>query len=128
MTLCWVISNVVISLNVGEAIVHAAFGPLSTSKRDFWTTPEEEFKADVDASFSDDVIGWLLTELIEKQTTSMRPNIKQASCLWLLALLKNGMKSSIIGYFILASILNNSDVIVWTRIVRVEDNCDEHHN
>jgi len=90
------IKDVELHLTMGEAIVHAAFGPLSTSRRDFWTTPEDEFEADVDAGFSDDVIGWLLTELIEKQTSSMRPNVKQASCLWLLALLKNGMKSNII--------------------------------
>ena len=90
------IKDVELHLTMGEAIVHAAFGPLSTSARDFWTTSEEEFVADVDATSSDDVIEWLLTELIEKQTCSMKPNVRQASCLWLLALLKRGTKHDVI--------------------------------
>ena len=81
---------------MGEAIGHAAFGPLSASARDFWTTSEEDFVADVNADASDAVIEWLLTELIEKQTCNLKPNVRQASCLWLLALLKRGTKHEVV--------------------------------
>ena len=90
------IKDVELHLTMGEAIGHAAFGPLSASARDFWTTSEEDFVADVNADASDAVIEWLLTELIEKQTCNLKPNVRQASCLWLLALLKRGTKHEVV--------------------------------
>jgi hypothetical protein len=54
---------------MGEAVVHATFGPLSSARRDVWTTAEDDFVADVDATFADDMIGWLLDELIQVQVS-----------------------------------------------------------
>jgi hypothetical protein len=64
--------------------------------RDYWTTSEEEFVAAVDPLFSNDLMEWLLKELVEKYTTSLKPDVRQASCLWLLALVKHGLKSAMI--------------------------------
>jgi hypothetical protein len=99
------IKDIELHLTMGEAIVQAAFGPLSTSRRDIWTTPEEEFVAEVDPTFSDDVISWLLTELIENQLCSLKPNVRQASCLWLLALLKKGMRVEVVRLNFLSILL-----------------------
>ncbi len=37
--------------------------------RDYWTTPEEDFVASVDPLFSNDLMEWILKELVEKHTT-----------------------------------------------------------
>ena len=50
------IKDVELHLTMGEALVHASFGPLSSARRDFWTTKDEDFVATVDPTFSDDLV------------------------------------------------------------------------
>jgi len=49
---------------------------------------EDEFTP-LDAGAGADQLEWLVSQLTEKSTKSTHPNIKQASCLWLLALVKH---------------------------------------
>ena len=90
------IKDVELHLTMGEALVHASFGPLSPAGRDLWTTTDDKFVPRVELSFSDDLIEWLVKELVETHTQSLKPDVRQASCLWLLALVKNGMRSAMI--------------------------------
>ncbi len=89
--------DVELHFTVGKALVYATLGPLSPKGRDLWKTPEEEFKtkaANVD--IMDDSVKWVLDELVNKYTLSTHPNEKQASCVWLLALVKNAQNHKII--------------------------------
>merc|ERR1719483_652930 len=82
------VKDVELHFTIGDALVHCALGPLSPSARDVWTVSEDEFTP-MDAGAGADQLEWLVSQLTEKSTRSTHPNIKQASCLWLLALVKH---------------------------------------
>ncbi|WAR24092.1 ECM29-like protein [Mya arenaria] len=71
---------------LGEALVFAAQGPTSPAGRDLWTQTEEEWKAI--ANYSEDEVEWYLTTVLERYVTSANPHVRQASSVWLLALVK----------------------------------------
>lgn len=52
-----------------------------------WTTPQKDYSPDVLQDQSDENVNWLLDELL-KFAKSTHPNSKQASCIWLLAVVK----------------------------------------
>ena len=69
--------------------MYAALGPLSPVGRNLWTTREADFVPFVEASSADDIMESLLDELTGTHMQSTHPNVKQAACLWLLALVKH---------------------------------------
>ena len=84
------IKEVELHLTMGEALVYAVLGPLSPMGRDLWTVSEEEYVPTADQSTSDNHMQAVLKDLIESYMISTHPNVKQGSCIFLLALLKHG--------------------------------------
>lgn len=85
------VKDIELHFTMGEAIVYSAFGSHSPSARDFWAMAEEDFTPPTDPNTSPDkLVSWLLSQLCGKYILSTHPNVKQSSCLWLLALLKHG--------------------------------------
>lgn len=84
------VKDVELHFTIGDALVHCALGPLSPAARDVWTVAEEDFSP-LDTGAGADELEWLVTQLTEKLSRSTHPNIKQASCLWLLSLVKHCM-------------------------------------
>merc|ERR1712223_867441 len=61
----------------------------SSNGRDIWREDKDGYRnSNVDVSTSDKEIKYVLDELVDKYTLSNHPNEKQASCIWLLALVK----------------------------------------
>ncbi|KAL4235658.1 hypothetical protein ACF0H5_004053 [Mactra antiquata] len=71
---------------IGEALVYASQGPTSPAARDLWTQTEEEFKASVNNS--GDEVDWYLTTVLKQYVTNSNPHVRQASSIWLLAVVK----------------------------------------
>jgi len=87
------VKDVELHFTIGDALVHCALGPLSPTARDIWTVSEEDFSP-LDSGAGAEELEWLVIQLTEKLTRSTHPNIKQASCLWLLALVKHCMSQA----------------------------------
>jgi len=91
------IKEVELHLTMGEAIVHAVLGPLSPIARDLWSVDEADFVSDHgDPSVSDKQLNWVLDQLTTKYMWSTHPNVKQASCIFLLAILQHGQKHNVV--------------------------------
>ena len=82
------IKDIELHFTIGEALVFATLGPLCPKRRDLWKVEEENFKPSAATSQSDEKVQFVLSELVDKYTLSTHPNEKQASCIWLLALVK----------------------------------------
>lgn len=78
--------QVELHFSVGEALVYAAQGPTSPAHRNLWTETEEEFKASV--GIIEDEVSWYLNTVLTQYVTSVNPHVRQASSIWLLALVK----------------------------------------
>lgn len=74
-------------MTIAEALVCAALGATSPSGRNIWVQQEKEFKASV-ANRSDDV-EWYLLKLLKEHIHSPNHHVRQASCIWLLSLVKH---------------------------------------
>lgn len=72
--------------SIGEALVFAAQGPTSPAARDLWTETEEEFKARI--SSVEDEVAWYLKTVLDQYVPNVNPHVRQASSIWLLALVK----------------------------------------
>jgi hypothetical protein len=69
--------------------VPLALFPLQPEMFGLWTVAEEDFSP-LDTNAGKDELEWLVTQLIEKLSRSTHTtSIKQASCLWLLSLVKH---------------------------------------
>ncbi|MBN3306147.1 ECM29 protein, partial [Amia calva] len=79
--------QVELQFTVGEAITSAALGTSSVAARDAWTCNEEEYIAPTDMK-SNDVVPWVLNSILSKHINSPNPHVRQASCIWLLSLVK----------------------------------------
>ena len=83
------IKDIELHFTIGEGLVFATLGPLSSNGRDVWREDKDGYRnSNVDVSTSDKEIKYVLDELVDKYTLSNHPNEKQASCIWLLALVK----------------------------------------
>lgn len=60
----------------------------SPEARNPWTVVPDDYHPDATVSQSDENLSWLLTELL-KLAGQTHPNSKQASCIWLLAIIKS---------------------------------------
>ncbi|KAL7988627.1 hypothetical protein Chor_007546 [Crotalus horridus] len=76
-----------LQFTVGEAITSAAIGTSSVAARDAWIVAEEEYTAPLDMKIND-VVPWVLDVILNKHIISPNPHIRQASCIWLLSLVK----------------------------------------
>ncbi|XP_063151047.1 proteasome adapter and scaffold protein ECM29 [Candoia aspera] len=76
-----------LQFTVGEAITSAAVGTSSVAARDAWMIAEEEYAAPIDVKIND-VVPWVLDIILNKHIISPNPHIRQASCIWLLSLVK----------------------------------------
>jgi hypothetical protein len=74
-------------LMVSEALVTCALGPGSSSSRDLWRVGKEEFEVPADTDLSH--LEWLLEQLLVKMVPDLHPASRQASCLWLVAVVKH---------------------------------------
>ncbi|KPP78726.1 proteasome-associated protein ECM29-like, partial [Scleropages formosus] len=79
--------QVELQFTVGEAITSAAVGTSSGAVRDVWTCTEEEYTPPGDVK-SNDVVPWVLSTILAKHISSQNPHVRQASCIWLLSLVK----------------------------------------
>ena len=87
------IKEVELHLTMGESIVHAVLGPLSLAARDGWTTDEADFVPTVvGGDVADEQLNWVIDQLTTKHVVSTNPNVKQASVVFLLAVLQHGQK------------------------------------
>ena len=64
------------------------FAPITLTNYEFVQGKDDYKNSNVDGSISDKEIKFVLDELVDKYTLSNHPNEKQASCIWLLALVK----------------------------------------
>ncbi len=84
------VKDIELHFTMGEAVYCAMAGPLAPRGRDQWRQAEEDFCPSVEETASDQYIKWTLDEFCNKLAVSTHPNVKQASCLWLLAVVKYG--------------------------------------
>ncbi|XP_041077323.1 proteasome adapter and scaffold protein ECM29 isoform X1 [Polyodon spathula] len=76
-----------LQFTVGEAITSAAIGTSSVAARDVWTCTEEEYIPPAEVKVND-VVTWVLNMILNKYIISQNPHVRQASCIWLLSLVK----------------------------------------
>lgn len=76
-----------LQFTVGEAITSAAIGTSSVAARDAWMVTEEEYTPPTDVKVND-VVPWVLDVILNKHIISPNPHVRQASCIWLLSLVK----------------------------------------
>ncbi|XP_032510836.2 proteasome adapter and scaffold protein ECM29 [Danaus plexippus] len=81
-----------IHLQIGESLVLCVEGVNSNENRDLWTELPNEVESKIKDSEAlkenDEILKWLLLELF-KIGKHPHPHSRQATCIWLLALLKN---------------------------------------
>ncbi|XP_037090667.1 proteasome adapter and scaffold protein ECM29-like [Pollicipes pollicipes] len=81
-----------LQMAVGEAMVCAVLGPLSAEARDPWLAAADDGAAPPPAAQSyqpDELLTWLLRQLLENQLTQTHPRVRQSAGVWLLALVKH---------------------------------------
>ncbi|XP_076235930.1 proteasome adapter and scaffold protein ECM29 isoform X2 [Calliopsis andreniformis] len=78
--------DIEIHLIMGEALVHCVQGQASPEARDAWTTLPNEYKVSY-SNTSTELLMHTLDELL-RIYKDPHPNLRQAVCVWLLALLK----------------------------------------
>ena len=88
------IKDIELHFTIGDALVFCALGHLSPAARDAWTVAEEDHIEEEGGGREE--LGWLLDKLTGELTRSTHPNIKQASCLWLLALVKHCIRQEVV--------------------------------
>ncbi|XP_077867837.1 proteasome adapter and scaffold protein ECM29-like [Saccoglossus kowalevskii] len=75
-----------LQFSVGEALNFAALGSSSSAARDMWTVEEAEFSVkDIGKA---DEMEWVLDIVLRRYVTNEVPHVRQASCIWLLSLVK----------------------------------------
>ncbi|CAH1974017.1 unnamed protein product [Acanthoscelides obtectus] len=79
--------DVEVHFTIGESLVMCCQSIWSSEARNAWTTLPSDYKPETSEVQSDDTLDWLLDELL-KLATHTHPNSKQASCIWLLAVIK----------------------------------------
>uniref|UniRef100_A0A3B5ATH9 Ecm29 proteasome adaptor and scaffold n=1 Tax=Stegastes partitus TaxID=144197 RepID=A0A3B5ATH9_9TELE len=79
--------QVELQFTVGEAITSAAIGTSSGAARDPWTCTEDQYSPPLNVK-NNDVVPWVLNSILSRYIPSQNPHIRQASCIWLLSLVK----------------------------------------
>ena len=92
-------SELEMHFSVGDALVDCVLGPKSESALDSWTESQsivadesvESMETDenlTSENLEEASMGWLLNTILKDHVTKTKPSIRQASCLWLLTLVK----------------------------------------
>ncbi|XP_063770752.1 proteasome adapter and scaffold protein ECM29 isoform X2 [Pseudophryne corroboree] len=76
-----------LQFTIGEAITNAAIGSQSTAARDVWIIAEEDYQPPADVKVND-VVPWVLDQILNKHVVSVNPHVRQAACIWLLSVVK----------------------------------------
>ena len=100
--------------SIGEALVFCSLGVRSTAARDMWSVEEGDFSPlDLDLQGEEgEELDWLVSQLTGKLTRSTHPSVKQAACLWLLAVVKQCIsQSQVIRFCSLFSIIHQGNGI-----------------
>ncbi|XP_061591425.1 proteasome adapter and scaffold protein ECM29 [Cololabis saira] len=79
--------QVELQFTVGEAITSAAIGTSSGAARDPWTCTEDEYSPPLNIK-NNDLVPWVLNSILSRYIPSQNPHVRQASCIWLLSLVK----------------------------------------
>ena len=89
------IKDIELHFSIGEALVFCSLGVRSPAARDLWSVEEGDF-APLDTAHEQEgeELDWLVSQLTGKLTRSTQPSVKQASCLWLLAVVKHCISQS----------------------------------
>ena len=96
------IKDIELHFTIGDALVFCALGRLSPATRDVWAVAEEDFSLPADQEKDQEQeLAWLVTKLTQELTRSTHPNIKQASCLWLLAVVKHCINQAVVRQHLL---------------------------
>lgn len=82
--------DVEVHFTIGESLVMCVQSLWSPECRDAWSVLPSDYVPEntMMDSPNEENLEWLLTKLLE-MVTQTHPNSRQASCIWLLALLKN---------------------------------------
>jgi proteasome component ECM29 len=73
---------------IGEALVDCALGKLSKSSMNTWLTDSKTHLDKPNTVSANANVDWLLNELLSSYLNSQNQHLRQASCFWLLILLK----------------------------------------
>ncbi|XP_033738890.1 proteasome adapter and scaffold protein ECM29-like [Pecten maximus] len=76
-----------LNMTMGDALVYSAQGITSVAARDVWTETEEEFNSRTSKSVNE--VAWYMDLLLNKYIVNVNPHLRQAACIWLLALVKS---------------------------------------
>ncbi|CAJ0940188.1 unnamed protein product [Ranitomeya imitator] len=76
-----------LQFTIGEAITNAAVGTKSTAARDVWIVAEDDYHPYAGVK-DNDVVTWVLDQILTRHVVSVNPHVRQASCIWLLSLVK----------------------------------------
>lgn len=79
--------DVEVHFTIGESLVMCCQSIWSTEARNPWNTLPDDYLPQTSEPLPDDNLEWLLDELL-RLATQTHPNSKQASCIWLLAVVK----------------------------------------
>ncbi|CAG9861828.1 unnamed protein product [Phyllotreta striolata] len=79
--------DIEVHFTIGESLVMCCQGVWSPEARNPWTTLPKDYMPIVNEPQADDSLEWLLNELLNMAKMS-HPNAKQASSIWLLAVIK----------------------------------------
>ena len=90
------IKDIKLHFSIGEAVVFCSLGVRSPASRDMWSVEEGEFSPlDLDLQGEGgEELDWFVSQLTGKLTRSTHPSVKQAACLWLLAVVKQCISQS----------------------------------
>ncbi|XP_040217375.1 proteasome adapter and scaffold protein ECM29 isoform X2 [Rana temporaria] len=76
-----------LQFTIGEAITNAAVGKKSAGARDIWMVAEDDYCPRADEK-DNDLVSWVLSQILDKYVVSVNPHVRQAACIWLLSLVK----------------------------------------
>ena len=90
------IKDIELHFSIGEALVFCSLGVRSPAARDGWSVEEDDFSP-LDTDLQEEEgqqLDWLVSQLTGRLTRSTHPSVKQAACLWLLAVVKQCISQS----------------------------------
>ena len=89
------IKDIELHFSIGEALVFCSLGVRCPAARDLWSVEESEFSPVTEQQGEE--LDWLVSQLTGKLTRSTHPSVKQAACLWLLAVVKHCISQAQVG-------------------------------
>ena len=95
------IKDIELHFSIGEALVFCSLGVRSPAARDGWSVEEDDFSP-LDTDLQEEEgqqLDWLVSQLTGRLTRSTHPSVKQAACLWLLAVVKQCISQSQVTIF-----------------------------